>query len=118
MAFVAGIRERPDVIVVGTYPPILGLTALLIGKLHSCPVHHELPGFVRDVASRIGMVGPGLAYRALDAVTRWALHHSDVVVALSADMARHLVAKSVRPERIPDRSQTGRIRGPSCPPSA
>lgn len=97
---VVGLVQRADVIIVATDPPILGAVARLLGLWHRCAVITSCQDLYADVACRIGMVKRGRAYGVLDAVTRWSLRRSDLVVALSGDMARLLEAKKVAPAQI------------------
>ena len=95
LTLLVGLVQRADVIIVATDPPILGVVARLLGLRHRCAVITSCQDLYADVACHIGMVKRGRAYRVLDAVTRWSLRRSDLVVALSADMARLLETKLV-----------------------
>ncbi|HVT05911.1 MAG TPA: glycosyltransferase family 4 protein [Polyangia bacterium] len=112
LTLVVGLSRRADVIIVATDPPILGVVACMLALWHRCPVITSCQDLYADVACRIGMVERGRAYGLLDAVTRWALRRSDLVVALSRDMASLLEAKQVSPsqiEIIPNWADTGAI---------
>jgi colanic acid biosynthesis glycosyl transferase WcaI len=112
LTFVVGLAQPADVIVVATDPPILGIVARLLGLWNGCAVITSCQDLYADVACRIGLVKPGRAYHALDALTRWSLRRSDLVVALSADMARLLEAKRIpaaQIEIIPNWADTAAI---------
>ncbi len=97
-SFVAGFfARRPDVVVVETDPPVLGLVGLLFARLYRARFVFYVQDLYPDVGVALGKLKNPLLIRALDAVTRLTLRSADRVVVLGEDMQRRLEAKGYRP---------------------
>ena len=100
LATVAAMRERPDVIVAETDPPLLGLLGTIVKRVRRCRLIYYCQDLYPDIATASG----GLKFRPLlslfGAANRIAYRRSDLVVVLGEDMAQRLRRKGVPRERI------------------
>ena len=100
LALIAALRERPDVIVTETDPPLLGLLGAAVKRIRGCRfVYH-----CQDVYPDIAEATHGLESRLLIAFLGWcnqiAYRKADAIVALAGDMAARLLGKGVNADRI------------------
>jgi colanic acid biosynthesis glycosyl transferase WcaI len=101
LAAAAALRiQRPDLIVAETDPPLLGALGALLKRRWGCPLVYN----VRDLYPDIAQVTGGIRSRTLLAIlrraNRVAFAHSDLIITLSADMRRRIVAKGVPAEKV------------------
>lgn len=98
-------RPRPDLVLVMTTPPYVGLVAAAVARLRSSTHAHWVMDLYPDVLVAHGMLREnGLAYRILRLLTRAQLRGAKRVVALGPFMARRLepyAGPSTRTDWIP-----------------
>ena len=101
-SFLAGFfAGRPDVIVVETDPPVLGLVALFFARWYRAPLVFYLQDLYPDVGIALGKLKNPLLIRVLEASTRRILKGADRIVVLGDDMRRRVLTKGCpHPERI------------------
>jgi colanic acid biosynthesis glycosyl transferase WcaI len=93
-SFVAGFfARRPDVVVVETDPPVLGLVALFFARLYRAKFVFYLQDLYPDIGVALGQLRQPWLIKMLDFITRLTLQHSDRVVVLGEDMRRRLATK-------------------------
>jgi colanic acid biosynthesis glycosyl transferase WcaI len=82
-AAIMGMRvPRPDVMLVPSPPPTLGLVGLLLSRLRTCPLVYNAQDLYPSVAITTGAVRPGLLTRALGSLIRVVYRHSAAVVVI------------------------------------
>ena len=100
LASIAAVRERADVIIMETDPPLLGLLGAIVKRLGRCRFIY----YCQDVYPDIAVATGGLKNRPLLAFLRWgnkfAYRNADAIVVLAADMAGRLRRKGVPADRI------------------
>jgi glycosyltransferase involved in cell wall biosynthesis len=85
---------RQDVVMALTTPPLIGLIALIVGRLRGMRFVALMEDLYPDVAIALGALAPeSLLARALDWLTRVMLKHADRIVVLSDCMLERVVAK-------------------------
>jgi colanic acid biosynthesis glycosyl transferase WcaI len=101
-------QPRPDVVIVLTTPPYIGLLVRLVGFLRRWRRVHWVMDVYPDVMEADGMLGPGRAGRLVAAVLRWLtrreLAGARIVLTLGPDMAarcRDYVLPPTRLEWVP-----------------
>jgi glycosyltransferase involved in cell wall biosynthesis len=93
-SFIAGcFAHRPDVVVVETDPPVLGLVALFFARLYRAKFVFYLQDLYPDIGVALGQLRLPLLIKTLDFITRLTLLHADRVVVLGEDMKRRLAMK-------------------------
>lgn len=82
-ALLAGLRTpRPDVILVPSPPPTLGLVGLALGAIRRVPFVYNVQDLYPEVAVATGTVRPGLALRALGRVIALVYRRAAAVVVI------------------------------------
>lgn len=82
-ALVSGATlKRPDLILVPSPPPTLGLIGVLLAKRHRCKFVYNVFDLYPEVALASGAMQPSLPLRALGWLMRWIYRQADAVVAL------------------------------------
>ncbi|MEK6285243.1 MAG: glycosyltransferase family 4 protein [Acidobacteriota bacterium] len=83
-----------DAVMALTTPPLIGLVALLIGRLRRMRVIMLVQDVYPDIAVALGALRPGSpATKALEWISRQVLRKSDRIVVLSQSMREHIAAK-------------------------
>jgi len=100
LASLAALRERPEIIIAETDPPLLGMLGAIVKRLKGCRFVY----YCQDLYPDIGEATGGLKNRALLAFLRgcnnFAYRRADAIVVLGADMAARLRRKGVPAHRI------------------
>ena len=85
---------RQDVVMALTTPPLIGLIALIVGRLRGIRFVALMEDLYPDVAVALGVVSPkSLLARLLDWLTRMMLKHADRIIVLGDCMLERVVAK-------------------------
>jgi glycosyltransferase involved in cell wall biosynthesis len=99
-AWAAFRRPRPDVIVVETDPPLLGLLGALLKSWHRCRLVFYLQDLFPEVGLALGRLKPGLLTRFLYWATQVGLQRADRIVVLGEDMRRRVHQRGIDPARV------------------
>ena len=101
-SFVAGFfAKQPEVVIVETDPPVLGLIGLFFARWYHAKFVFYLQDLYPDVGIALGKLKNPLLIRALEACTQRILNAADRVVVLGDDMRERVMAKGYgHPERI------------------
>lgn len=90
----AGARvRRPDVVHGGSPPLLIGLVAVLLGKLKQCPVVLRIQDVHPDALVRLGLIRNPLLVGMLEFVERFAYDHVDKVAVIGETYRRHVVGR-------------------------
>jgi glycosyltransferase involved in cell wall biosynthesis len=101
LAFWVGLRSRrPDVIVVETDPPVLGLLGAVLARWHRCPFIYYLQDLYPEVGLALGRLRPGILTRFLHWATQVGLKKADRIIVLGEDMRAKVVSRGIAPEKI------------------
>lgn len=93
--------KKPDVIYAYYPPVIVGLTALLVGKVRDIPYVYDVQDLWPDALVATGSAQPdSRIVRWIDKCCRLVYRHASRIVVLSEGYRRALVAKKVAPEKI------------------
>ncbi len=116
-SFLAGfLARRPEVVIVETDPPVLGLVGLFFARWYHAKFVFYLQDLYPDIGIALGKLKNPLLIRVLEACTQRILNGADRVVVLGDDMRKRVMAKGYRhPERIhviPNWVDTTQIRPP------
>lgn len=106
-------QPRPDVVVVESDPPLLGLLGAVLRRWHRCKLVNYLQDLHPEVGLALGRLRPGPLAAVLKAATQVGLRAADRVVVLGEDMRRRVVARGVSGgciRVIPNWSDTNAIR--------
>jgi len=99
-ALIAALRERAEVIVAETDPPLLGLLGAMVKRLKGCRFIY----YCQDLFPDIAEATQGLKSRPVLALLRWAnqfaYRNADAIVVLGSDMAGRLQRKGIPADRI------------------
>jgi glycosyltransferase involved in cell wall biosynthesis len=96
LAFWVGLRsKRPDVILVETDPPLLGLLAVILGRWHRCPFIYYLQDLYPEVGLALGRLQPGLTTRFLRWATQIGLRGAARIIVLGEDMRTKVVGRGI-----------------------
>ena len=100
LAACAALRERPDVVICETDPPLLGLLGAMLRLLWRCPFVY----YCQDIYPDVGVASGALKSRTMLRLLRWAsglaYRHADAIVVLASDMAGLLRRKGVPADKI------------------
>ena len=100
LAGCATLRERPDIIIAETDPPILGALGAIIGFLW----RRRFVFYCQDIYPEVGLASGALKSRTMRLLVglsnRLAYARADAVVVLAADMAGLLRRKGVSADKI------------------
>lgn len=94
---------RHDIVMALTTPPLIGLVALIIGRMRRMRVIALVQDLYPDVAVALGALKAGsLVTRALDCLNRFVLSRADRIVVLGECMRERIAAKvgEMRASRI------------------
>jgi glycosyltransferase involved in cell wall biosynthesis len=106
-------RPRPDVIVVETDPPVLGLLGAVLKRWHRCPLVYYLQDLYPEVGLILKQIRPGPLTWVLRAATQVGLRAADRVVVLGEDMRGRVLARGTDPAKIdivPNWADTDQMR--------
>lgn len=93
-------RRRPDVLVVETDPPLLGLLGAVLKYWYRCPLVYYLQDLYPEVGLLMGKLKPGPITWLLRLATQAGLKAADRVVVLGEDMKRRVLARGIDPAKI------------------
>ena len=97
---VALSQPRPDIVLCGTDPPIIGTVALSIARRRGVPLVVISEDVFPEVAVALNRLRNGPLIALLRVLVSGYLRRADRVVAIGETMSRRLQAKGARPERI------------------
>jgi hypothetical protein len=100
MAFVAGLWERPDVIVASSPQLLTGMTGWWLSAIKRRPWLFEVRDLWPDSIVAVGVMRKNLFIRALSALEQRLYRSANRIVAVSDAVRDRLVAKGVRPEKL------------------
>jgi glycosyltransferase involved in cell wall biosynthesis len=112
------LARRPDVIVVETDPPLLGLLGAVLKRWHRCCLVFYLQDLYPEVGLALGKLRPGVVTRLLHWATQVGLRAADRVVVLGHDMREKVLARGVPAEKIdvvPNWADTDLVRPTAGP---
>ena len=113
LATIAALRERPDVIVAETDPPLLGLLAAIVARIHRCRFVYYCQDLFPDIAEATGGLKSHFLLSILSRANTLAYRRADAIVVLANDMADRLCRKGVPTDRIvvaPNWIDCGKVR--------
>lgn len=93
-------RRRPDVLVVETDPPLLGLLGAMLKVWYRCPFVYYLQDLYPEVGLIMGRLRPGPITWLLRLATQAGLRAADRVVVLGDDMRRRVMARGIESNKI------------------
>jgi colanic acid biosynthesis glycosyl transferase WcaI len=100
LAWIAALRERPDVLVAETDPPMLGMLGAACKFIRNCRFVYYCQDVYPEVAQATGgLKNPALLW-LLQLANQFAFRRADAIVGLSEDMARLLRRKAVPADKI------------------
>jgi colanic acid biosynthesis glycosyl transferase WcaI len=105
-------RDRPDVVLAMTDPPVIGDVALLVARRFRVPLVVVSQDVFPETAVQLGRMDNRAVVFVLRALVRWYLRRADAIVAIGETMRARLVAKGGRADRvtvIPNWVDTGAI---------
>ncbi|MFZ2643033.1 MAG: glycosyltransferase family 4 protein [Verrucomicrobiia bacterium] len=113
--FAAGLfAGRPDVVIVETDPPVLGLIGMFYARLYRAKFVFYVQDLFPDVGVALGSLRHPWLVKLLETCTRWTLRGADKVIVLGEDMAARIKAKTCcddsRIRVIPNWVDTTRVR--------
>lgn len=86
--------QRHDVVMVLTTPPLIGLVALLIGRLRRMRVVMLVQDVYPDIAVALGVLQPkSLITKTIESISTQVLKRSDRIVVLSESMRKRIAEK-------------------------
>jgi len=91
--FAGGIHHRPKAIISMSPPLTLGLTGWLASRIRFCPSVFNIQDVFPDAAVETGAITNARIIAAARWLERVSYHRSDVVVVLSDDLKKNVVAK-------------------------
>ena len=83
-------RQRPDAILALSSPPGLLVVAAVLARLRRVPLAHWAMDLYPELAVALGEIRPGLAFRVVRVLMRWAYRRAALIVALDEDMQTRL----------------------------
>jgi len=92
--------KKPDVIIVCTDPPFLGIIVMVIGRLRGVPFIYNCQDIYPDVALVLGKLREGMLSKTFDFFNKKALYSARFVVPIGKSMKDRLVAKKVPEGKI------------------
>jgi colanic acid biosynthesis glycosyl transferase WcaI len=93
-------RERPDVVLAMTDPPVIANVALLAARRFRVPLVVVSQDVFPETAVRLGRLRNPAVIFLLRALVRLYLHRADAIVAIGETMRARLVAKGARADRV------------------
>jgi colanic acid biosynthesis glycosyl transferase WcaI len=101
LAFWVGLRaRRPDVIVVETDPPLLGLLGAILARWHRCAFVYYLQDLYPEVGLALGRLRPGLLTRLLHWATQVGLRRAEAIIVLGEDMRAKVLRRGISADKI------------------
>jgi glycosyltransferase involved in cell wall biosynthesis len=91
---------RPDVVMCGTDPPVIGDVALAVARRHGAPLVVVSQDVFPEIAIALHRIENGLLARLLRVLVAVYLRRADRVVAIGDLMRQRLIGKGARPERV------------------
>lgn len=118
--FMAGFfAGRPDVVIVETDPPVLGLVGMFYARLYRAKFVFYIQDLYPDVGVTLRKLRNPWLIQMLEACTRWTLRSADRIVVLGEDMAARVRAKGCcddsRIRVIPNWVDTAQLRAKTAP---
>ena len=105
--------RRPDVVIVETDPPFLGVLGALLKWWHRCSLVYYLQDLYPEVGLAMGKLKPGLLTTMLRWTTQVGLRRADRIVVLGEDMRQKVLRRGISPSRIaivPNWADTANVR--------
>ena len=100
LAGFAALRQRADIVVAETDPPLLGLLGAMLKWLWKCPFVY----YCQDIYPEVALASGALRIGPLLSLLRWANNcaygRADAIVALASDMAGLLRRKGIAADKI------------------
>jgi glycosyltransferase involved in cell wall biosynthesis len=93
-------QARPDVVLCGTDPPVIGNVALLLARRHKAPLVVVSEDVFPEIAVALNRLASPWLIRLLRLLVRTYLSRADRVVAIGDTMRRRLEQKGARPDRL------------------
>jgi len=112
-AWAAFRHRRPDVIIVETDPPVLGVLGAVLKRWHRCRLVYYLQDLYPEVGLIMGRLRPGLVTRLLHWATQVGLRQADRIIVLGEDMKRRVLARGIDGRKlaiVPNWADAGAIR--------
>ena len=101
LAFVAALKIKPQIIIVCTDPPFLGVIGMILSRLKSVPFICNCRDLYPDVAVGLGKLKADSPIgRIFDYFNKKAFLSASLVVCLGVSMKDKLIAKGIPEERI------------------
>ena len=100
LAGFAALRERADIVVTETDPPLLGLLGAILKWLWRCPFVYYCQDIYPDVAAASGALKIDSLLWLLDRANDCAYRRADAIIALASDMAGLLRRKGINADKI------------------
>lgn len=100
LSFFVLFRLKPEILVCGTDPPILGIFSYILRKLKGIKFIYHCNDLYPDVAIALGTFKKGMITDVFDYFNKKALKWSMRVIALGEDMAELLKKKGIKNEKI------------------
>jgi colanic acid biosynthesis glycosyl transferase WcaI len=97
---VAVTKERPDVVLAMTDPPVIGDLAWIVARRFGVPLVVVSQDVFPETAVRLGRIQNPAVIFALRVLVNAYLRRADRVVAIGETMRKRLVAKGARPDRV------------------
>ncbi len=97
---VALARERPDVVLAMTDPPVIGDLALIVARRFRVPLVVVSQDVFPETAVRLGRIESRAVLATLRVLVNAYLRRADSVVAIGETMRERLVAKGARADRV------------------
>jgi colanic acid biosynthesis glycosyl transferase WcaI len=91
---------RPDVVVCGTDPPIIGTVALAVARRHRAPLVVISEDVFPEAAVALNRLENGPLVLLLRVLVSHYLRRADRIIAIGEVMRRRLEAKGARPDRL------------------
>src|SRR5207249_2487198 len=93
-------QPRPEVVLCGTDPPVIGNVALLVARRHKAPLVVISEDVFPEIAVALHRLESPWLIPLLRLFVRTYLRRADRVVAIGDTMRRRLEEKGARPERL------------------
>ncbi|HLX37513.1 MAG TPA: glycosyltransferase family 4 protein, partial [Candidatus Binataceae bacterium] len=113
LAGYAALRERADVVITETDPPLLGLLGAMMKWLWRCPFVYYCQDIYPDVAAASGALRSRPLLWLLGWANKCAYRKADAIIALASDMAGLLRRKGIAADKIviiPNWTDCGKVQ--------
>ena len=91
---------KPDVVITATDPPLAGVVGRWVSVLRRVPFIYLLWDVHPQLARAAGLMRPGFAMSAIDALSRHALRHASIVIAPTGNMKESAVSAGAPADRV------------------